>query len=287
MTNKHTSDDIRSAVRKHYADAITGKTSCCGAGPSNADTPAGGRYAELAGYSPEELMTMPDTVTTFGCGNPVNVAQIRPGQTVLDLGSGAGLDLILAAKKVGPSGKVIGLDMTPQMIEAATDNLKKAGVPNYEIRLGEMEEMPVADGEVDWIISNCVINLSPEKERVFAEAFRVLKPGGRILVSDIVAKDLPQSVRDDMAAWAACVSGAVEESEYIRLVTEAGFVDVQVVDRLVYDAGSARAMFGDGSCCSPQPQPLGPRKQQGAASSFEDYANRIASIKLSARKPAG
>lgn len=276
-------DDIKSAVRKHYGAAISQGSGCCS--PSIGTT-AGGRYAHLAGYTSEELATLPDSITTFGCGNPTTFAAMRPGEVVLDLGSGAGLDLILASRKVGPTGKVIGLDMTPEMIEAAKSNLTKAGISNFEIRFGEMEMMPVADGEVDWIISNCVINLSPDKSKVFAESFRVLKPGGRLLVSDIVTEELPETVRTDIASWVACVGGAVEESEYIRLVKQAGFDQVEIVDRFVYDEPSLRGMFCDSTCCGPQPITLGTKQPSVTEMNLKALVGKIASIKLSARKLA-
>ncbi|PWB72524.1 arsenite S-adenosylmethyltransferase [candidate division GN15 bacterium] len=283
MTKKQENSDIRAAVRKHYGAAITQSSKgCCGSG---AGTPAGGSYAHLAGYTPEELATMPESVTTFGCGNPTTFAEMQPGEVVLDLGSGAGMDLILASRKVGPTGKVIGLDMTPEMIKAANDNLRKAGIANFEIRQGEMEQMPVADGEVDWIISNCVINLSPDKAKVFAEAYRVLKLGGRMLVSDIVTHHLPEAVRKDIAAWVACVGGAVEEDEYIRLVKLAGFEQVEVVDRLIYDEVSIKSMFCDSTCCGPQPISLDTRPNSLTEPNIGSLVGKIASIKLSARKP--
>lgn len=279
MNKEH--DDIKSAVRKHYGAAITQGASCCG---SLSDTKAGGRYAQLAGYTPEELATMPESVTTFGCGNPTTFAEMKPGEVVLDLGSGAGLDLILASRKVGPSGKVIGLDMTPEMIKAANENLRKAGITNFEIRQGEMEQMPVKDSEVDWIISNCVINLSPDKAKVFAEAYRVLKPGGRMLVSDIVTHELPTAVQKDIAAWVTCVGGAVEEDEYIRLVKLAGFEQVEIVDRLVYDEVSIKAMFCDSTCCGPKPISLDTRPNSLTEKNIGPLVGKIASIKLSAKK---
>ncbi len=281
MREKRPHDDIKSAVRKHYGAAITQGSSCCG---PNISTDAGGRYAQLAGYAPQELATLPESVTTFGCGNPLTFASMKPGEVVLDLGSGAGLDLILASRKVGPTGKVIGLDMTPEMIQAANENLRKAGITNFEIRSGEMEKMPVADCEIDWIISNCVINLSPDKAKVFAEAFRVLKPGGRMLVSDIVTHQLPTAVRNDIAAWVTCVGGAVEEDEYISLVKQAGFEQVEVVDRLVYDESSIKSMFCDSTCCGPQPITLEKKSLATSATDFSALAGKIASIKLSARK---
>ncbi len=169
MNIKKSKDEIKQAVKKHYAAAIKQKTSCCSPAPADFDAAAAGRFVQLAGYTDDQITGMPETVTSFGCGNPVNFMDVQKGEVVLDLGSGAGLDLILASKKVGTAGKVIGLDMTPEMIETCRQNLAAAGIKNAEVRYGEMEQMPVADAEVDWIISNCVINLSPEKEKVFAE----------------------------------------------------------------------------------------------------------------------
>ena len=279
MSKEH--KDIKAAVREHYGAAISSGSGCCG---PNIGTNAGSQYAQLAGYTPEELATMPQTVTTFGCGNPTTFASMKPGEVVLDLGSGAGLDLILASRKVGPTGRVIGLDMTPEMIKAANENLRKAGITNFEIRQGEMEQMPVADGEVDWIISNCVINLSPDKAKVFAESYRVLKPGGHMLVSDIVTHHLPDAVRKDIAAWVACVGGAVEEDEYVSLVKQAGFDQVEVVDRLVYDEVSIKSMFCDSSCCGPQPITLGAKQPSATEMNLQALVGKIESIKLSARK---
>ena len=279
-------EEIKEAVRKHYGDAIS-KTSgsCCAPKPVELETGTVARYVELAGYTEEELAGVPETATTFGCGNPVNFIDVKPGQTLLDLGSGAGLDLILASRKVGPRGKVIGLDMTPQMIDACKKNLTKAGVTNFDVRLGEMEQMPVADAEVDWIISNCVINLSPDKETVFSEAFRVLKPGGRMLVSDIVTNNLPEKYRNDLSAWVGCIAGAVEEDEYIGLVRKAGFIDVNVVDRLVYTEQTLDALANDYCGCGPD----GNRKEVPKSLDkfgVKDCSGRVSSIKLSARKPA-
>lgn len=274
----HSKDDIKNAVRKHYGEAITKGGGCCQPSPTNPDDP--GRFAQIAGYSITDYQDMPEGVTTFGCGNPVSFIDVKPGQTVLDLGSGAGMDLILAAKKVGREGKVIGLDMTDEMIEACRRNLAKAGIANGEVRKGEMEAMPVADGEVDWIISNCVINLSPEKEQVFAEAFRVLKPGGRMLVSDIVTLDLPDELRDDIRAWVGCIAGAVNESEYMQLAKDAGFTDVTIVDRLVYDGSSLNALVNDNCGCGSGSD------SSGSEQMVDKYAGKVASVKLAATKPA-
>lgn len=201
--------------------------SCCGAEPA-ADDVVITRIADL--YRDADIADLPATVTdvAFGCGNPTAIAALEPGQVVLDLGSGGGIDCFLAAKMVGPSGRVIGVDMTPEMIRLARKNAEKVGAPNVEFRLGEIEHLPVADASVDVIISNCVINLSPDKAQVFREAFRVLKPGGRLQVSDIVwTRPVPDDVRGDMEKWAGCIAGALLESEYLDHIRAAGFADVR------------------------------------------------------------
>ena len=185
-------------------------------------------------YSAQALEDLPETVTdvSLGCGNPTAIAELRPGEVVLDLGSGGGIDCFLAARQVGPEGRVIGLDMTPEMITLARRNARKMGITNVEFRFGEMEEMPLGDESVDVIISNCVINLSPDKDRVFSEAYRVLRPGGRIAVSDIVTHGtLPDAVRSNMEAWAGCVAGALEEPVYLEKIRQAGFTDVTITER--------------------------------------------------------
>ena len=198
---------------------------------------------------------------------------------MLDLGAGAGPDLIMAARKVGPEGKAIGLDMTPEMIRACRLNLKAAGVENAEVREGEMENMPVADGEVDWVISNCVINLSPDKEKVFAEAFRVLRPGGQLLVSDIVTMGLPHTVRDNMTAWVECIAGAVEQDEFIRLARQAGFENVHIVDKYEYSESSLSA-FTSGCDCDCEEH-----KTSADPGAIDEIAGKVASVRLYARKP--
>ncbi|MEO1369470.1 MAG: methyltransferase domain-containing protein, partial [Acidobacteriota bacterium] len=214
------SDD---AVRAHVADAYTaaigrvsGGSGCCSPQPV-------GVAAATAGYG-EALDTVPDDVaaSSFGCGNPLAVEGVADGQTVLDLGSGAGLDLMLAARRVGPTGRVIGVDMTDAMIEVATRNLEEAGITWAEVRRGVIEELPVDDGSVDWVISNCVINLSPQKATVFGEIARVLAPGGRFSVSDIVAEDLPAEIVGHAAAHAACIAGAISEADYVAGLEAAG-----------------------------------------------------------------
>jgi SAM-dependent methyltransferase len=279
-TNQHDSESIREAVKKHYAEAITAKGSCCGPktiqiGEIRENT--AGKFARLAGYTFDELAGIPDGATSFGCGNPVALLEVGEGHTVLDLGSGAGLDMILASKKVGRKGRVIGLDMTPEMIDICRQNLNDAGITNAEVRQGTMEAMPVKDEEVDWIISNCVINLSPEKKKVFAEAFRVLKPGGRVMVSDIVTYDLPEEYRGDMTAWVGCLAGAVEETEYLQLMREAGFEDVRIVDKLMYDEATIGTLAGEACGCGDE--------SAVSRDMVKKYANKVASVRVSATKP--
>ncbi|MBI5094038.1 MAG: arsenite methyltransferase [Candidatus Hydrogenedentes bacterium] len=219
-------NDVKEFVKKRYADRVKapGMTSCCGTASGSCDS----AVALSAGYTEEQLAGVPAHAAehSFGCGNPVALAGIRPGQTVLDIGSGAGIDVLLAARKAGPEGHVIGLDMTIEMIEAATKNAVEAGLSNVEFRLGDAEDMPVESGTVDWIISNCVINLAPDKAKVFAEAYRVLRPGGRILVSDLVTHGLPETARKSLEAWAFCVGGALEEEDYLAAIRGAGFKSI-------------------------------------------------------------
>ncbi len=214
---------IHETVREHYAERIKSSASCCGS--DNCCSPESNLYpADL-------LTTVPSDVssTSYGCGDPITLASLKPGQTVLDLGSGAGLDCLLAAQKVGPEGRVIGVDMTPEMIERAQANAKQVNATNVEFRQGYLEDLPVDTSTVDVIISNCVINLSPDKEKVFNEAFRVLAPGGKLAVSDIVTDgELPEVVRNSLSAWAGCVAGAVEAKEYIAMMESVGFTDISI-----------------------------------------------------------
>ena len=233
--------DIRQAVREQYGKIAASEraggggcaSSCCA---GNVDQlPCTGQISEGLGYSAEELSALPEGAdSSLGCGNPQAIATLCPGETVLDLGSGGGIDCFLAARQVGETGKVIGVDMTPEMIERARENATKAGVENVEFRLGEMEHLPVANETVDVILSNCVINLSPNKRAVFGEAFRVLKPGGRLAVSDIVATaQLPDEVRNDVKLHVGCVAGAATIDEIRSILSGAGFQDIQVapIDR--------------------------------------------------------
>lgn len=223
-------DDVRVQVRERYGrlatefDASTG-TSCCGP-----DSCVSLDQVEKM-YETPEVGSLPAEVTglSLGCGDPVTLASLKRGQTVLDLGSGGGIDCFLAAKQVGPEGKVIGVDMTVEMIEKARANKKKVGAENVEFRLGEIEHLPAADESVDVIISNCVINLSPDKAQVFREAFRVLRPGGKLAVSDMVTDGLIlDSLRDDLDAWVGCLAGALDIRDYVAAIEEAGFTDVKV-----------------------------------------------------------
>jgi arsenite methyltransferase len=221
--------DIRTTVREHYGKAAAdfkpkASTSCCGS-----KEPQEMSASKL--YPISELNELPEDVTglSMGCGDPITLASLKPGQTVLDLGSGGGIDCFMAAKKVGESGHVIGVDMTAAMLEKARANLAKMGFKNVDFRLGEIEHLPVADNTVDVIISNCVINLSPDKPQVFREAFRVLKSSGKLALSDIVTDGpLPQMVKDSLSAWAGCVAGALDVKEYIAEIEAAGFTGIEL-----------------------------------------------------------
>jgi len=279
MTITRSSDEIKKAVREHYAKAITKSGGCCGSKSNDSSVGAAGKYTSMCGYSENELQGIPESVTSFGCGNPVNFAGVQPGQTVLDLGSGAGLDLILAARKVGPTGKVIGLDMTPEMNERARRNLIQAGITNFELLHGEMEQMPVPTASVDWIISNCVINLSPDKPKVFAEAIRVLKPGGHLLVSDIVTNGLPEEYRQEISSWVGCIAGAMEEDQYLEQMRKAGFEDVRIVEKQTCcTTEPIDTVSEQSSCC-------GTSERTVDKSVLQDFGNRVASVRVSARKP--
>ena len=247
----NTAESIRTEVSKAYAKAVNSpaQSGCC------TGTQAKGVAAQMAGYSETELNHLPADAATnsFGCGNPLAFSEVREGDVVLDLGSGAGIDLLLAARAVGPKGRVIGVDMTDDMIEHARRNISESGLKNIEVRKGLIEELPVDDASVDWVISNCVINLSPEKDRVFAEIARVLKPGGRMLVSDIVVASMPEKLRQDPALYNSCITGAISEKDYLAGLRAAGLVDVEVRSRLTYDkdqiCGLVDSETDGGGCC--------------------------------------
>lgn len=222
-------NDIKSVVREKYGNIAAASGSCCPSA-SCCGGPALTDIGKKIGYAESDIAAVPEGANLgLGCGNPIALASLKEGETVLDLGSGAGFDCFLAAGRVGPNGKVIGVDMTPEMIERAQANARKDGVENVEFRLGDIERLPVEDASVDVIISNCVINLAPDKGRVFREAFRVLKPEGRLMVSDIVLKKpLPDAVKNSVAAYVGCVAGASLKEEYLEAMREAGFADVAV-----------------------------------------------------------
>jgi len=231
-------EEIRKAVRESYAKVAKTEKSCCAPASSccNSHAETARKISKGIGYSNEEMTSVPEGANLgLGCGNPVALASLKEGETVLDLGSGAGFDSFLAAQKVGETGRVIGVDMTPEMLEKARANTGKGGYENVEFRLGEIENIPAADNSVDVVISNCVINLSPDKKRVFSEAFRVVKPGGRLMVSDIVLlKELPDFIRKSAAAYVGCISGALMKGDYLAAIEAAGFQDIKVLDETVF-----------------------------------------------------
>jgi SAM-dependent methyltransferase len=277
---------VHDHVSKTYGTLIQDQDACCGGGPK-------GVAAAWAGYGETDTADLPEELvqSSFGCGNPLAFSGVKPGDTVLDLGSGAGLDLLIAAKIVGPEGHVIGVDMTDEMIDAARRYVAEAGVSNVEVRKGQIEALPVEDASVDWVISNCVINLSPDKPAVFREIARVLKPGGQIHVSDIVAEEVPDWLRRHEHVYTSCFGGAVPEAEYLQGLRDAGLVDADVRERLVYDESQLRDVFksevdvdqGQSSCCC-----CG--SGTGVSQAFADEAvkallGKVSSAKIYARKP--
>lgn len=242
------SNDIKKTVRERYAMAAKrvggadgGSLSCCGGAESSCDPISGDIYSD------DEKVGLPQNaiVASLGCGNPTALAQMETGEVVLDLGSGGGIDVLLSAKRVGPTGKVYGLDMTDEMLELARANVREAGVENVEFLKGEIENIPLPDDSVDVIISNCVINLSTDKPRAMREAFRVLKPGGRLAISDIVTRgQIPESIRKDMGLWTGCIAGAVDEEKFKEILREAGFENPSVEHTRVYEFDDALQFLG-------------------------------------------
>jgi arsenite methyltransferase len=248
MVNEMEDKKVKEYVKKRYGEIAQKEcsscsTSCCSS--TSCGTPP--QYvAWKIGYSPDDIESIPEeSVLGLGCGNPVALASLKEGETVLDLGSGGGIDAFLASKKVGPNGKVIGVDMTDEMLQRATETASKHGYTNVEFRLGEIENLPVEDSSVDVIISNCVINLAPDKLEVFKEAYRVLKPTGRLMVSDLVTNgELPDEFRKSFDAWAGCIAGALEKDDYLNKIAEAGFKNVKVASQKPYTIDLAPELRG-------------------------------------------
>jgi len=273
-------EELKKAVRQGYGQiARQEQCSCCGPSPCCGGPDVAEEISRKIGYSEGELAAVPEGANLgLGCGNPVALASLQVGEVVLDLGSGAGFDCFLAAKRVGEVGRVIGVDMTPEMVARARENARKAGVTNVEFRLGEIEHLPVDSGTVDVIISNCVINLVPDKDRAFAEAFRVLRPGGRLMVSDIVlVGELPERVQRSVGAYVGCLSGAVTRETYLGAIRDSGFSDILVheetefpLDCMVND-GTVSAVLGD--------LQIGGRDLQA-------IGDAVRSLKVSAVKPS-
>jgi len=266
-------EEIRKSVRENYAKAATRGSSCCGS------TDRAQEVSKKIGYSEEEMGEVPDEANLgLGCGNPTALASLKAGETVLDLGSGAGFDCFLAANRVGEDGKVIGVDMTSEMLAKARENARKNGYHNVEFRLGEIENLPLADNSVDVVISNCVINLVPNKRRVFAETFRVLKPSGRLMISDMVLlKELPESIKNSVQAYVSCIAGAVMKDEYLAGVESAGFHDIKVIKESSFSL----------DCAANDPVVEAVAENTGLESKeMEEAADSIASIMVYGVKPA-
>jgi len=267
MSDTTTDEGLRDQIREHYAERAVAASqaqpcSCgCSCGPAAAVEPQDEFARGL--YAADETSDLPAAavLASLGCGNPTALADLRPGEIVLDLGSGGGIDVLLSARRVGLTGKAYGLDMTDEMLALARENQRKAGVDNVEFLKGEIESLPLPDSSVDVIISNCVINLSTDKDRVLAEAFRVLRPGGRFAVSDVLFQGdmsrIPQSLLDDVEAWSGCIAGALEEQDYLTRLRKAGFADAAVEVTNVYEGAP------ENSCCGAPALPDGVRLISG------------------------
>jgi len=272
-------EHVKKIVRDRYAEIAKQNTSCCpSVKPSCGCQSSVQTISKSIGYSEKELLSVPkESNLGLGCGNPIALASLKKSEIVLDLGSGSGFDCFLAANKVGKTGKVIGIDMTAEMVEKARSNARKNKYSNVEFRLGEIENLPVADNSVDVIISNCVINLAPDKVRVFKEALRVLKPGGRLMVSDIVLlKKLPAFVKNSVEAYVGCVAGATLKDKYIRMIKKAGFQDVRIINETTYPIEFV--------VDNPEAKPIIDRLNI-SPSKIKKVVNSIASIKISGIKP--
>jgi arsenite methyltransferase len=273
-------EKVKKIVREGYAKIAKSEKSCCGPQTScGCDTPnMSQEISRRIGYSEQEIDSVPEGANLgLGCGNPVALASLKKGQTVMDLGSGGGFDCFLAANRIGKEGKVIGVDMTPEMIDKARENARKGKYENVEFRLGEIENLPVADSTVDVVISNCVINLSPNKKRVFEEAFRALKPNGRLMVSDIVLlKKLPEIIRKNVQAYIGCLSGAEMKDKYLQMIKDAGFQEVRIIEENHFPVEN---MAND-----PTAQAI-VKTSKISTEKAKKIANTVASVKVSAVKP--
>ena len=270
---------IKKVVREGYAKIAKQDSSCCA--PANSccgSTDLAQDISKSIGYTEEELKAVPEGANLgLGCGNPVALASLKEGEIVLDLGSGAGFDCFLAADRVGENGRVIGIDMTPEMVEKARENARKSNYTNVEFRLGEIENLPVADNSVDTVISNCVINLAPDKGRVFKEVFRVLKPGGRLMVSDIVLlKELPDFIKNSIEAYIGCLSGAMMKGEYMGAIEAAGFQDIRIIDETSFPID---CMVNDPTAKAIM------ENLRISSEEVREVASSVLSIKVSAVKP--
>lgn len=275
------SESIRKTVRERYGERAKAGTSCCGTTSSCCDSTQ--TISTKLGYSGQELDSIPQGADLgLGCGNPTALASLKPGETVLDLGSGAGIDCFLAANLVGETGHVIGVDMTAAMIDRARENAKKNDIDNVEFRLGEIEHLPAADGTIDAVISNCVVNLSPDKQQVFNEVYRTLKPGGRMMISDIVQlKPLPEGILKSIEAYVGCIAGASLKQDYVSMIKAAGFRDVEILSETTFDAalpssGDAKIVL-DG-------QEVDPEEFGMTQDTVRDLAGSMASISVQAFK---
>jgi len=271
-------NDQRKIVRERYGKIASGGSSCCGPSVSCCGSDSAKEISGAMGYSEEDMDKVPEGSNLgLGCGNPLAFSSIKEGDTVLDLGSGAGFDCFIASKRVGDDGKVIGVDMTAEMLGTARKKAEDGGYGNVEFRLGEIEHLPVGDGLVDLIISNCVINLSPEKSQVFKEAFRTLKPGGQLMVSDIVLlKDLPDIVRNSINAFVGCVAGASLREEYLGHIEKAGFTDIRILEETGIPSSIIHSL----------PDAINiARELDLTLEQLDDLAKGVVSVKVSAKKP--
>jgi len=269
--------ELKNAVKESYSRVAKNATSCCSSGCCGSAKPQ--QISKKIGYTQEQMQAVPEGSNLgLGCGNPIALASLKEGETVLDLGSGGGFDCFLASKIVGRKGKVIGVDMTEEMLARARANAEKGGYGNVEFRLGDIEALPVEDNSVDIIISNCVINLVPSKEKAFREAFRVLRPGGRLMVSDIVLKKkLPDFIKQSIEAYVGCVAGAISKDKYLDAIKSAGFEDVRVIEESDFPL----------DCMTNDPTGQAILKSlQGSAEEIKKVEGSISSVKVSGFKPS-